>query len=152
MRKFLTLLALSFALAASAQTGASVSLYGFARPSHPGIVPPNYPNATLMDYRIFVAHAAGAFRITGLRIGGKPYAFRSQVVASPVTVENGNLPQQPRTDTLVPPTKRIVEEVILPRGPVRPGAGALQLRYTWKGKAYVKTLKSWKELEPILHE
>ncbi|RYY40214.1 MAG: hypothetical protein EOO08_07730 [Chitinophagaceae bacterium] len=152
MRKIFTLIFLAGTLAAAAQSANSVTLYGYGRPSHPGIVPANRPNATLMDYRIYVAHPAAGFRITEVRIGGKRYTFRTERVTSPVLEINNNLPQQPRTDTLVPLTTRMVEQLILPKGPVRPGAGKLQVRYTLRGKTFWKTLGSWKELEPIMQQ
>lgn len=152
MRNILLLLLLLSASGAFAQSNRSVSLYGYARPSHPGIVPANRPNATMMDYQIYLAHPAGAFRLTEVRIGGKRYDFRTERQSAPVVSVNRNLPDQPRTDTLVPPTTRLVEQVLLPEGPVRPGAGPLQVRYTWKGKRYTRTLSTWKELEPVLYE
>ncbi|RYY89933.1 MAG: hypothetical protein EOO15_04630 [Chitinophagaceae bacterium] len=152
MRKILTLLFVTAALAAAAQSSNTVTLYGYGRPSHPGIVPPGRKNATLMDYRVYIAHPEGRFRILEVRIGGKRYDFRTERVASPVTEVNRNLPQNPRTDTLVPPTSRVVDQLLLPHGPVRPGAGALQVRYSWNGKKFTRTLKSWKELEPVLQE
>ena len=152
MRNILLLLLLLAGLAANAQTNRSVSLYGYARPSHPGIVPAGYKNATLMDYQIYLAHPSGSFRLTEVRISGKRYDFRTERVPAPVLSVNRNIPQEPRTDTLVPPTSRLVEQVILPKGPVRPGAGALQVRYTWNGKKYTRMLRHWKELEPILSE
>ncbi|TCZ66395.1 hypothetical protein [Flaviaesturariibacter aridisoli] len=152
MRNIFTLLLLLAAFGGSAQTNRSVLLYGYARPSHPGIVPANRKNATLMDYQVYLARPAGAFRLTEVRIGGKRYDFRSERVTAPVLSVNRNLPEAPRTDTLVPPTTRIVERIYLPAGPVRPGAGALQVRYTWKGKTYTRVLKNWKELEPIMNE
>jgi hypothetical protein len=153
MRKILSLLALFISFGVAAQTGTQVTLYGYMRPSHPGIVPANRPNATLADYLIYITHPSGAnFRVTSVSIGGKVYPFSSEVTRTPVSYINRNLPQSPRTITLVPKTKGVTENIILRNGPNRPGAGTLKVTYVLGGKIYVKTLSKWKELEPVMNE
>jgi hypothetical protein len=153
MRKILSLLALFIGLSAAAQTGTSLTLYGYMRPSHPGIVPANRPNATLADYLIYITRpASSSFRITSVTVGGKAYAFSTEVTKTPVSYINRNLPQSPRTVTLVPKVKGLTESILLRNGPNRPGAGALRVTYMLGGRSYVKTLSKWKELEPVMNE
>ncbi|RYZ24307.1 MAG: hypothetical protein EOO16_01060 [Chitinophagaceae bacterium] len=153
MRKILLLLSLAAALGATAQQSGTVRVYGYMRPSHPGIVPANYPNATLADYLLYLAlPRSGSFRLRSVSIGGKAYAFRTEALPAPVTYENRNLPQNPQTVTLVPKHSGRTLQVVLDKGPNRPGAGPLKLTYSWKGKTYTKTLKEWKELEPVMNQ
>jgi hypothetical protein len=153
MRKFIPLFALLLALGANAQNSGTVRLYGYMRPSHPGIVPANRPNATRADYIVYLTHPKNvSFRLLSLSVGGKLYAFSTEATASPVTYINRNLPRSPRTVTLVPKTAATVEQVLLRQGPDRPGAGALKVSYLLNGKSYTKSLASWKELEPVMNE
>jgi hypothetical protein len=152
MRKIVTLLALFVALSAGAQKSNSILLYGYMRPSHPGIVPANHPNATMAEYLIFIAHPKdNSFRVLTVSVAGKSYPFSTEKKESPVTYVNRNLPRKPRTITLVPANKGTVEQVALVNGPTRPGAGSLKVTYRLKGKSYTKTLSAWKELEPVMN-
>jgi hypothetical protein len=152
MRKILSLLALFISFSLAAQTGTGVTLYGYMRPSHPGIVPANHPRATLADYLIYISHpAGGSFRIMSVMVGGKPYAFSTEKDTSPVSYVNRNLPQSPRTITLVPKNKGVTEQLLLRNAPDRPGAGPLKVTYVLNGKTYSKTLSKWKELEPEMN-
>ncbi|TCJ14315.1 hypothetical protein EPD60_09970 [Flaviaesturariibacter flavus] len=153
MRKLLLLLTLSLALGATAQQTGSVRIYGYMRPSHPGIVPASHPNATLADYLVYLAIPRnGGFRLRTVSIGGKAYEFRTEALASPVSYVNRNLPQNPRTETLVPKHSGRTFQVLIDKAPNRPGAGPLRLVYNWNGKTYSKTLKEWKELEPVMNQ